>query len=235
MLFQPKNDHLLFAYFGISLQTRKRSVQSELRATLALRKRVGRILGGTTNSADKDVLFRIAGDERYPDIASIPDFDTNPRWAIYRVDCLSMRNNLVLELRRHLAYLDPETGEWDALTHFWQRASHDLYGRQQPSDSAYAGYYAEWQQLVPAERRADLIAFNIVPLSRVLGIDEEGDIGHPLPILYIESTPNGKILDPTKEIYSIEHTLFYGHTADYIPSKEKRVKFFEENRLEEKK
>ena len=42
MLFQPKNDPLLFAYFGISLQTRKRSRQSELRAVLAWRKRVGR-------------------------------------------------------------------------------------------------------------------------------------------------------------------------------------------------
>lgn len=234
MLFQPKNDHLLFAYFGISLQTRKRSVQSELRATLALRKRVGRILGGTTNSSEKDVLFRIAGDERYPDTTSIPDFDANPRWAIYRVDCLNMRNNLVLELRRHLAYLDPETDEWDALSHFWQRTSHDLYGRQQPFDSAYAGHYTDWQQLVPADRRADLVAFNIVPLSRVLGVDEDGDLGHPLPTLYIEPAQNGKILDLSSEIYSIERTTFYGHASEYRPSKEKRVNFFKENRLEEK-
>ena len=28
-LFQPKNDHLLFAYFGVSLQIRRRSIKSE--------------------------------------------------------------------------------------------------------------------------------------------------------------------------------------------------------------
>ena len=31
-LFQPKNDHLLFAYFGISLQIRRRSARTSLRS-----------------------------------------------------------------------------------------------------------------------------------------------------------------------------------------------------------
>src|SRR5262245_42223517 len=35
MLFQPQNDHLLFAYFGFSLAIRKRSLRSEIRARLA--------------------------------------------------------------------------------------------------------------------------------------------------------------------------------------------------------
>ncbi|MFC6662821.1 hypothetical protein [Deinococcus multiflagellatus] len=35
MLFQPKNDHLLFAYFGISLQVKKRTRQTKLRSLLA--------------------------------------------------------------------------------------------------------------------------------------------------------------------------------------------------------
>ena len=39
MLFQPKNDHLLFAYFGVSLQTRKRSLKTEVRARLATRRK----------------------------------------------------------------------------------------------------------------------------------------------------------------------------------------------------
>ena len=34
MLFQPRNDHLLFAYFGVSLQIRKRSLKTDVRARL---------------------------------------------------------------------------------------------------------------------------------------------------------------------------------------------------------
>ena len=35
-LYQPKNDNLLFAYFGISLQIRKRSIRTALRSRLAI-------------------------------------------------------------------------------------------------------------------------------------------------------------------------------------------------------
>src|SRR5262249_7246059 len=44
MLFQPKNDHLLFAYFGISLQTRRRTLRTEIRSKLAMKRKAQRIL-----------------------------------------------------------------------------------------------------------------------------------------------------------------------------------------------
>lgn len=233
MLFQPKNDHLLFAYFGISLQTRKRSVQSELRATLALRKRVGRLIGGATKRVKTDVLFRIADDDRYPDSTSVPDFDTNPPWAIHRVNQLNMRNHLVLELRRHFAFLDPETGEWDALNHSHQTMSHhDLYGRQRVIDQSYADHYKTWQQLVPETKRAELVVLTVIPLDRVLGVDEDGDIGHPLPTLYLSASPAGMILDPNEERYYLELHSPYGTRREYGAKTEKRTHFFKKFRFE---
>ena len=44
-LVQPKNDHLLFGFFGVSLQIRKRSVRTALRARLTMKKRVEAIFG----------------------------------------------------------------------------------------------------------------------------------------------------------------------------------------------
>jgi hypothetical protein len=44
-LFQPKNDHLLFAYFGISLQIRRRSARTSLRSMMAMKRKVMRHLG----------------------------------------------------------------------------------------------------------------------------------------------------------------------------------------------
>lgn len=42
-LYQPKHDHLLFAYFGISIQARKRSRQASLRANLNLKRRLVKV------------------------------------------------------------------------------------------------------------------------------------------------------------------------------------------------
>jgi hypothetical protein len=53
-LFQPKNDHLLFAYFGISLQTRRRSLRTEVRAKLATKRKALRVL---------NLAFRNSGSE----------------------------------------------------------------------------------------------------------------------------------------------------------------------------
>jgi hypothetical protein len=39
MLFQPKNDYLRFAYFGISLQVRRHSLRTDVRARVATKRR----------------------------------------------------------------------------------------------------------------------------------------------------------------------------------------------------
>src|ERR1043166_959157 len=44
MLFQPKNDHLLFAYLGVSLQARRRTLKTEVRARLAAKRKAARML-----------------------------------------------------------------------------------------------------------------------------------------------------------------------------------------------
>jgi hypothetical protein len=71
-LFQPKNDHLLFAYFGISLQIRQRSVRATLRAKLTMKRKVLRHLGDGWY-ANKVVLLRDPQDEQYPYIVTNKD------------------------------------------------------------------------------------------------------------------------------------------------------------------
>ena len=62
-LFQPKNDHLLFAYFGFSLQTRRRTLKTQVRAKLAIKRKSVRVLKALD---DLPVLLRDASDDRYP-------------------------------------------------------------------------------------------------------------------------------------------------------------------------
>ena len=57
-LFQPANDHLLFAYFGFSLRIRKRSLKTQLTSRLAIKRRVAKLLGNY-----EPVLIRDATDD----------------------------------------------------------------------------------------------------------------------------------------------------------------------------
>jgi hypothetical protein len=69
-LFQPKNDNLLFAYFGISLQIRKRSIRTALRAKLAMKRKVMRCLGDGWDE-NRTILVRDPEDERYPYVKKV--------------------------------------------------------------------------------------------------------------------------------------------------------------------
>ena len=57
--FQPKNDRLLFAYFGIALQPRRRGVATSLRSEIAKRKQLSAMIG---DDADRDGMLVLLRD-----------------------------------------------------------------------------------------------------------------------------------------------------------------------------
>ncbi|WP_177183287.1 restriction endonuclease [Deinococcus reticulitermitis] len=233
MLFQPKNDPLLFAYFGISLQTRKRSRQSELRAVLAWRKRVGRILGNPTDILQKEILFRDATDEAYPLTEEVADFEQNPRWAIYRVRYFNARNALILEIRSHLAFHDTETGEWDMLPDpVPSDLDNQLWGKESEYSDLHWRRQHAWQRTVPEKHRAELVVLNRISLERVLAVDEVGDLAHPLPIFYVEPLPSGRLLDAEDEFHYLTSANYGLHKPEYDADPEKRIPYFKEFKLE---
>ncbi|HBI42634.1 MAG TPA: hypothetical protein DDY78_07210 [Planctomycetales bacterium] len=73
MLFLPKYDHLLFAYFNISLQVRRRSLQSQVRSRLTMKRKLVSVLGDIQNRDPKWVFLRDPREERYPYEKDIPD------------------------------------------------------------------------------------------------------------------------------------------------------------------
>ena len=72
-LFLPKYDYLLFAYFGLSLRVRRRSLKTQLRSRLALkRKLVNELCSGDIRhpAGFKCVLIRNPNNEEYPFVRS---------------------------------------------------------------------------------------------------------------------------------------------------------------------
>jgi hypothetical protein len=80
MLFQPKNDHLLFGYFGFSLVIRRRSLKTELRGRLAMKRKAYRHLESRIRD---NVLIRDPRADQYPYKDDVPEFDASPKWKVY--------------------------------------------------------------------------------------------------------------------------------------------------------
>lgn len=123
-LFQPKNDHLLFAYFGISLQARRRSLKTEVRARLATKRKAKRILD---QSYGQVILIRDASDDRYPfqDPDETLERVDRRRWRTYIVEKCG-HDGIYVCYSRHMAYVDDDGMHWDyaetvneARSHIW--------------------------------------------------------------------------------------------------------------------
>jgi hypothetical protein len=63
-LYQPKNDHLLFAYFGISLQIRRQKASAAIRRTVSLKRKLRRLI--PEDDVETPVVLRDITYDRYP-------------------------------------------------------------------------------------------------------------------------------------------------------------------------
>ncbi len=220
-LFQPKNDHLLFAYFGISLQTRRRSLKTEIRAKLATKRKCIKHLrfAGT-------ILVRDPTDERYPyldrDLARRED---QGRWAAYTVaDC---KHDGVHVLRSSFfAYVNAATEEWDiaetvddARLSQWEDPWHD--DKVQEGDRAKI--HEQWAALPHANRAKFDVRF-VIPYENILDIDVGGD--EIMNRSHVYTVPWVTAKGP----FSDERIELRGDTRDasgeVLPRKGKRVKIF---------
>jgi hypothetical protein len=100
MLFQPKNDGLLFAYFNISLRFRQRTMRTAIRSRIAMKRKVRRLLQPRQYLP---ILIRDPEEERYPFItAGTSRLDYNWRIGQYNEDGY---NGIRVHLKTFHAYL----------------------------------------------------------------------------------------------------------------------------------
>jgi len=90
MLHLPKNDHILFTFFGISLVSRRRSRATEIRTVVNIRNKLVKILGERPRF--QFVLLRDTKDVHYPYKSEYKDFKERPRWKEERGDVGSNAN-----------------------------------------------------------------------------------------------------------------------------------------------
>jgi hypothetical protein len=183
-LFQPKNDHLLFAYFGVSLQVRQRSMKTQVRARLATKRKALRSL----NPHDA-ILIRDASDDRYPYLdpdRSKTRFDRG-RWIVKTYEG-TFHDGLHFVFERHFAYLSEDGEEWDyaeSMDDGPVAAQLNPWSEREGLENHDARTAAmdTWRAL-PERTQAWFEIVGVIPFGNIIDIDEKGDDCFEHPHIY---------------------------------------------------
>jgi hypothetical protein len=184
MLFQPKNDHLLFAYFGFSIAIRRRTAQTEIRRKLSMKKKALTLLGNLNGPHSTKILLRDVDDTMYPQKAETGARDSW-RYAIFN---WHYTGGIVCMVRQHFAYLHDDKERWDYVESF----NEVLYS----AESFYSNEDRElrWKErnrihvywnTISKPNRAWLEILWRIPYEEIIAIDGDGDALVPAPHVYL--------------------------------------------------
>ena len=216
MLFQPKNDNLLFAYFGISLTIRRRALATQLRAELATKRKLKK----TVMTSSAEILVRDPSADNYP---SVESGKRPTKWWVYAPEELT-HYGLMVSVKWHYAYINAETGEWDAADavssmerhHPWRVAD----AKKEELDDAAC---KAWDAL-PEQNRGWLKTSGFIPLRSIIAVDEMGDDVFNGTHLYVPFHPTKGPFDGGG--YWARLTTTSRYEGDFDPLPEKRIERF---------
>ncbi|MCE4066155.1 restriction endonuclease [Chryseobacterium gleum] len=174
LLFLPKYDHLLFAYFGISLQKRRFSIKSNISSQLTTKRKLIKHVGDLTSIKNKIVFVRPANLSDYPKINGY-----KPLWRYYEAYEYMPFNCITVIAKRHYAYVNWETEEWDFID------DHDsaflrfpeLFDYNYKNDKNQFNQSKAWESWnkIDDENKGFYIELKSIHFDRILQVDEIGD------------------------------------------------------------
>jgi len=229
-LYLPKNDHLLFAYFGISLQIRRRSLKTAIRTRLSLKKKLTNVLGEIDKRGYNEVLIRDPRDEHHPYIDSPEEFIKSPYWRYWKFYGHEPPDHLAFVHKEHYAYVNWETEEYDILSEYDNGVPSypciaNLKDRWWDPNNLGQKYHSYWWDNIPEDNRAWAIELRIIHYDHILAVDEIGDIYHKGPHLLVEYGANGDPFEPNRGTIRLESVSRLKHNPiDYREAK--RISYF---------
>lgn len=217
LLFHPKNDHLLFAYFNFSLKIRQRTSKTKIRSKLSTKKKALKVFHGHENA-----LIRDPDDTIYPYKDRIDDFDENRPWVVHRVTG-HYYDGIKVETKRHFAYLSEDGVSFDfadAIDDSLQRE--DVWTEQMENYDERGKIHKFWSEL-PEGTAGWFSIESLIPYDRILAIDEDGDEWFSGPHVYVSFDERHE--PPYVGMFiSIETNGHKGRTIS--PKRENRIEYF---------
>jgi Restriction endonuclease len=179
-LFQPVNDHLLWAYFGFSLRVKKRALKTELRARLATKRKLAKTLGAPTEPERGAVFIRGADADEYSHDPH-GDEDGSSMRGYFKFEGHVWPDLLGFVTKQHFAFWDRETGEVDyheaVDLSYPDLHEFGIYDNVRDPDESNARNY--WTAKISPEKRGIVKTISVIHYDQVLAVDELGDGVNP--------------------------------------------------------
>ena len=189
MLLMPKNDRILFAFFGISLVSKKRSRTIEIRQIVANKNKLFTILADKTRSVfNEPVLFRDVNDRYYPYKKNYPDFEKSPRWKEHPIHSYHPLG-ILAHVHEYFAYLDLKARQWDftpIVDLVYRRSESE---EENEDESKLRRSVEEFWQHLSNQSQAKLLTDGLIQFEDILFIDGKGDSLYEFPHLYLDFRP----------------------------------------------
>lgn len=181
MLHLPKNDRILFTFFGISLVSKKRTKTTEIRATINIKNKLTRVIEN-----NRRIVIRNLYDDSYPYENDSPMLGEIKPWNDYEVFSHHPLG-LLINIQEFFAYIDIEKKEWDytdELDLIYHKLEDDndlLRDLSLKKQDLIKGFY----DYLPRKAQGRLTVGGLLKYSDIELVDEKGDDFYEIPHIYV--------------------------------------------------
>ncbi|MDP2276961.1 MAG: hypothetical protein Q8K51_01940, partial [Nitrospirota bacterium] len=228
MLHLPKNDRILFTFFGISLVSKRRTRTTEIRSAVSVKNKLFKTVGEIEHQFHKSILVRDLKDTNYPYKSEYSNFKTRPRWKEY-VAYGHHPLGLWCHNHEYFAYIDIEKKEWD----FTKEV--DLVHRQREDKNEHQKAFekrdlvADVWDFLPRKNKGHFVIDYLIKYADIAIIDDKGDVYYNFPHIYVDFVGDKGPFAGFKNILKINNEEIE-LTEDYkrinvFPEKFKKEKF----------
>lgn len=184
MLCLPKNDRILFTFFGTSLVSKRRTRTAEIRSAVSMKNKLLRTVG-EGYQFHRSVLVRDLKDTNYPYKSKYSDFKVNPRWKEY-IAFSHHPLGLWCHSHEYFAYIDKEKKEWDFTKEvdlvYLQREDED---ERQKSFEKRNLVHSVWDFL-PRNNKGYFVIDCLIKYADIAIVDDKGDSYYNFPHVYVD-------------------------------------------------
>jgi hypothetical protein len=182
MLHLPKNDHILFTFFGISLVSRRKSRATEIRAVVNTKNKLLKLLG--EHPRHQSILLRDAKDVHYPYKAEYKDFEKRPRWKEFPVVGMHPLG-LEVQVAKRFAFCDPSKKEWD-FSEAVNLVYRQVNDKEREKNHELRQNVESFWEFFQKAHQAKLVVCGFVRFDSIVVIDSEGDSKYKFPHIYVD-------------------------------------------------